>query len=234
MSMAASKGNDIAVAFCAFINNTGGIFEEYLPVPLDQMSDQSLNYLILLLDKFGTQQKSKSIKKLLQKSRTEVESLAEEGNVYMQYLMGYWYSFDDSDTKGELACLKERLYWYEKAAKQDFYLAIKYVASFFDNTPGFETDYKKAAYWYRKGALNNLALPAYNLALMYNSGEGVQQNKKVASMWVSHAYVNENEKVLKDRILDSAASLGIIVDEYYDLNLDPELDINSAELNDIY
>ena len=157
MAAAALQGDSFGIALSCFSQH-GEPFNQYLPVPIRSMPEEAFVIFVELLKNnidFGF---SKSAKRYLSISSDKVEEKANEENPYALWLMGAWYAFDDFETKGQDACMKERLYWYEKSAFEGYLPAIKAIAGLYDNGDDTETlslltDLKKSAFWYRHGAL---------------------------------------------------------------------------------
>lgn len=235
MALASLQGNYKAISYSCFVKHSD-ILSNYLPIPFDKMDNQTLEFLITLLHNNGQMGFSNSLKRYLQNSKETVKRLA-SNNKYAQFLMGMWYAFDDSETKGHNACLKERMDWYEKSALNGFLPAIISIGDFYDSgedVSTLPTDLRKAAYWYRKGAINKNALSAYNLGVMYSQGEGVKQNLKVASLWLSFAYKLNDQALNNQLLIPYINKQNIELISNPDLDLDPELNPYTAELSDVY
>ncbi len=230
MAMASSKGNYKAVALSCFAQQ-GDLLNQYLPVPIDKMSDQSLEYLLIQLNNYRKMGFSKSLKKYLKNNRIETETLANQNNKYAQFLMGFWYAFDNYEIDGEQKCLVQRMYWYERSALNGFLPAMIQTANLNDDAiDNLPTDLKKAAYWYRKAALQGEAHCAYNLAVMYLQGDGVKCSKSQATLWLSYAfkYADNNFKV---QIKQYSNKNNINLDSNPNMKNDIEFNNSTAELN---
>ena len=119
MSMAGEAGNPMAVVFCCFYKQEKS---STLPIPISKMSEESIKFFIEILDTFYREGFSEPLMDYLDKSNDEVWELANNGDKYMQYLLGLWYICDDM-TPSE--CLNAQKFWYEQSANNGFKLAIR-------------------------------------------------------------------------------------------------------------
>lgn len=229
-----SKGIENAVAFTPFINFQAPA-NKHLPVAFEAMTIKSREMFVTLLDEFAIYGFSESANNYLNSSRTEVKRLANLNDCYAQFLMGLWYSFDNSNELTESQCLQSRRDWYEFSALQGFLPAIKSVATLFDDQGGLSVDYKKVAYFSRLSALQGDPISAYNLGCLYLDIDGISFNKTAANLWLSVAFKNSNsDERLKVAILDQARKHRMELTDSPDLNDDPELDSLISELNSLY
>lgn len=236
MAAAALKGDSFGVALSCFMIHKEP-FDQYLPLSISSMSDESFEIFVELLRQNMFLGYSKSAKHYLVVNKEEVEEKANGKNPYAQWLMGAWYAFDDLDRIGQGACMKKRMYWYEKSAFEGYLPAIIAIAGLYDNGDDVKllpVDLKKAAFWYRHGALNGDPMCAYNLGVMYTKGDFVQQNLNVASMWLSYAYDKSNDQLFKSRVQQFAAKYSIKLVTDFNINLDPELNNITSEFQDAY
>ncbi|MCP5177736.1 MAG: hypothetical protein H6997_09325 [Moraxellaceae bacterium] len=236
MAAAALKGDSFGVALSCFMIHKEP-FDQYLPLSISSMSDESFEIFVELLRQNMFLGYSKSAKHYLVVNKEEVEEKANGKNPYAQWLMGAWYAFDDLDKIGQDACMKKRMYWYEKSAFEGYLPAIIAIAGLYDNgddVKSLPVDLKKAAFWYRHGALNGDPMCAYNLGVMYTKGDFVQQNLNVASMWLSYAYDKSNDQLFKSRVQQFAAKYSIKLVTDFNINLDPELNNITSEFQDAY
>lgn len=236
MAAAALKGDSFGVALSCFMIHKEP-FDQYLPLSISSMSDESFEIFVELLRQNMFLGYSKSAKHYLVVNKKEVEEKANGKNPYAQWLMGAWYAFDDLDRIGQGACMKKRMYWYEKSAFEGYLPAIIAIAGLYDNGDDVKllpVDLKKAAFWYRHGALNGDPMCAYNLGVMYTKGDFVQQNLNVASMWLSYAYDKSNDQLFKSRVQQFAAKYSIKLVTDFNINLDPELNNITSEFQDAY
>ena len=119
MSIAGEAGNPIAMVFCCFYKQEQS---SMLPVPISKMSQESIKFFIEILDTFYREGFSEPLMDYLDKSNDEVWELANNGDMYMQYLLGLWYVCDEM-TPSE--CLDAQKFWYEQSANNGFKLAIR-------------------------------------------------------------------------------------------------------------
>ena len=87
---------------------------------------------------------------IVAQSFEETKKIAEEGDVEAQYNLGNHYYFG----KGTLKDSKKAVYWYTKAAKQDYTNAQYNLARCYENGNGTQKNQKKAAYWCKKAYEN--------------------------------------------------------------------------------
>ncbi len=119
MSIAGEAGNPIAIVFCCFYKQQKS---STLPVPISKMSEESIKFFIEILDTFYREGFSEPLMDYLDNSNDEVWKLANNGDMYMQYLIGLWYVCDEM-TPSE--CLDAQKFWYEQSANNGFKLAIQ-------------------------------------------------------------------------------------------------------------
>lgn len=229
-----SKGIEHAVAFTPFINFQAPA-NKHLPVAFEAMTINSRKLFVSTLDEYTKYGFSESANNYLNSSRIEVERVANLNDCYAQFLMGLWYSFDNSNEFTESQCLQTRRDWYELSALQGFLPAIKSVAPLYDDQGGLSVDYKKVAYFSRLSALQGDPSGAYNLGSLYLDVDGISFNKTAANLWLSVAFKNSNsDERLKVAILDQARKHRMELTDFPDLNDDPELDPLISEFNNLY
>ncbi len=119
MSIAGEAGNPIATVFCCFYKQESS---STLPLPITQMSEESIKFFIEILDTFYREGFSEPLMDYLEDNNNEVWELATNGDMYMQYLLGLWYVCDEM-TPSE--CLNAQKFWYEQSARNGFKLAIR-------------------------------------------------------------------------------------------------------------
>ncbi len=235
MAGAASKGNYMGVAISCFCRQ-GEDFENHLPIPLNKMDEDSRYFFVLLLRSFGGIGRgfSKSGTKYLSDNKQYAEKLAEDNYPEMQYLMGFWYSFDDIDHIGEEQCITNRRDWYEKAALGGYQPAFFDAGSLFDRSK----DFGKAAYWFYQGCQVEDISSCYSLGVMYALGGFVKRDLKAASFYLSLVYRNAH-KIPKFAHFEQQAKTyleesGIAIQSPPYIHGDKELDPNTSELSNIY
>ena len=118
-----------------------------------------------------------------------MHDLALKNNVLAQERLGYMYQFfkDYSDDD-----YKEALFWYLKAAEQEYDVAEFNVGCFYETGKGIKQNFQKAFYWYLKAAEQDNADAQYNLALLYYNGLGIEKNPERAKYWCKKALENGN------------------------------------------
>jgi TPR repeat protein len=109
--------------------------------------------------------------------------LALDGNFKAQTYLGVMYAKGQWIEKN----YKQSVWWYQKAAEQDYAVAQYNLAVKYDTGKGVPQDYKQAVKWYRKAADQDHAKAQYNLALMYRHGKGVLKDYKEAVKWYRKA-----------------------------------------------
>lgn len=237
MAAGALEGDSLCIALSCFAEH-GEPFNNYLPVPIEAMSEKAFEIFVNLLSN-SSLGLSKSVKRYLIASRDDVEEKANERNPHALWLMALWYVFDEVEHIGISACMKKRLFWYEEAAFEGCLPAMQSVAELYDTDDKTEAssmprEPKKAAFWYRHAALNGDATCAYNLGVMYALGDFVKKNPEVARMWLSLARKNSEDPELDNFILGFANQFAIRLVPSPDLGLDPELDSITSEFQDVY
>jgi peptidoglycan hydrolase-like protein with peptidoglycan-binding domain len=91
------------------------------------------------------------------------------------------------------------VYWYEKAAAQDYPPAQLNLARMYRNGKGVTQDESKAVYWYTKAAEKGLPVAQFFLGLMYDTGKGVPSDPVRAYMWFSLAGAQGDQDALFKR-----------------------------------
>jgi len=229
MAIAALKGNYKGMVYSCFVKH-GEFFENLLPIPIVKFSDKAFEFLLILLNNYAQIGFSKSFKEYLKNNKKGVLDLANNNNKYAQFLMGFWYVFDESEKNS----LENRMRWYEKSALNGYLPAMIHTANFYDNaTESLPTDLKKSAYWYRTAALLGDVRCAYNLAVMYLQGDGVSYNKSQAALWLSYAWTLANDD-FEEQIETYAENHNIELEYNPNMLDDIELSPTMAELNHLY
>lgn len=229
MAIAALKENYKGTVYSCFVKH-GDFFENLLPIPIVKFSDKAFEFLLILLNNYAQIGFSKSFKEYLKNNQKEVLELAHNNNKYAQFLMGFWYVFDE----GEKNSLENRMKWYEKSALNGYLPAMIHTANFYDNAmENLPTDLKKSAYWYRTAALQGDFRCAYNLAVMYLQGDGVSYNKNQAILWLSYAWTLVNDD-FEGEIETYAEKHNIELEYNPSMLNDIESNPVEAELNNLY
>ncbi len=166
MAEAALHGDELGVVLSCFMRH-GDRFNSHLPIPVDKMTEESFEIFVRLLDENSEYGYSESAKSYLKSNKCNVSNKANAKNPYAQWLMGACYAFDNFDSKGQDACMQERINWYEKSAFGGYLPAIQAVAAHFincgdiDSDQSIPIDFKKASFWFRRGALKGDPMCAY-------------------------------------------------------------------------
>ena len=143
-----------------------------------------------------------SIKNCLKKEIENLKTLAEQENLFAQFMLGfdenekvstYWsekaawqgfapaqynlgvryYYGDKAPQNYELA-----LEWFQKATMQGFAPAQNNLAIIYRK--GTKQNYELALELFQKAAMQGYALAQFNLGTMHYNGEGTKQNDKIA------------------------------------------------------
>ncbi|CAA6812097.1 MAG: Unknown protein [uncultured Sulfurovum sp.] len=115
ISLATLEGHNLASVFCAF-------FETESTLPITSMNETSKAFFIQILNIFDEEGFSESLDEYLEINRDDVYALATEGDKFMQYLIGFWYVFENED-KSKVE--EEQYYWYNQSALNGFKPAIE-------------------------------------------------------------------------------------------------------------
>ena len=110
--------------------------------------------------------------------------------------------FDKANHYYGIKDYKQAFYWYEKAAKQNYFPAQFAVGVMYFEGRGVPRNYKKAFYWYEKAAKQGEALAQLHMGMMYNTGQGVARNDKQAFYWC--------EKAAKQGAVPAQLALGMM------------------------
>jgi len=113
--------------------------------------------------------------------------LAQEGDAYSQYAVGYYYLISSP-----VYSVEESFKWSKKAAEQNYIPAYSQAGQNYLYGSGVLKDFKKAFYWFKKGAEAGDSNSQHYLAEMYVRGEGALKNYKKAYLWHSKAAEQNN------------------------------------------
>lgn len=120
ISKAAEEGNNLASVFCAFFEpNTS---YPNLPFPIVYMNDKSKTFFLKILSTFEEKGFSESLEDYLDENRESVYALATANDKFMQYLMAFWYVWENED---EAKALEEEALWYRQSANNGFEPALE-------------------------------------------------------------------------------------------------------------
>ena len=117
ISLAAEEGNNLASVFCAF-------FEGKTSFPITYMDDKSKIFFIEILDTFQKKGFSDSLHEYFQENRGNVYALATEKDRFMQYLIAFWYVWENDD---KTKIKEEQDFWYAQSALNGFKPAMDKV-----------------------------------------------------------------------------------------------------------
>jgi S1-C subfamily serine protease len=148
-----------------------------------------------------------------EESLEELRSLAEDGYVPAQVLLGMRYS----DGDGVPQNYSEAAKWFRKAAEAGNREAQHNLGISYAEGEGVPQNHREAAKWFLMAAWQGYRSSQSILGFMYASGEGVPQNYKLAYVWTSLAASAGDEAARSNR--DTIAK-----------KLTPELLANAQEL----
>ncbi|CAA6826440.1 MAG: Unknown protein [uncultured Sulfurovum sp.] len=122
ISRAAEEGNNLASVFCAFFEPSDSF--PTLPLSIINMNDKSKIFFIKILNTFEEKGFSDSLEDYLYENRENVYALATGNDKFMQYLMAFWYVWENED---EAKALQEEALWYRQSADNGFELALEKI-----------------------------------------------------------------------------------------------------------
>ncbi|HIA37316.1 MAG TPA: hypothetical protein EYN89_11445 [Flavobacteriales bacterium] len=122
-------------------------------------------------------------KKDYKKSFSLYQPLAEKGDYYSQYSLGWAFQHGKGVTKD----YKKAYDWYLKAAQQGDSNAEYSIGDLYTDEKWLGNNPTLAAFWFERSALGDNDLAAYFLAEAYETGAGMPKNKDVAIKWYKSA-----------------------------------------------
>ena len=126
----------------------------------------------------------------------EFKPLAEQGDAYAQYNLGFMYSNGQGVPQNHTEAVK----WYRQAAEQGYVGAqVNLGVMYKDNGYGVPQNQTEAAKWYRLAAEQGDVDAQANLGLMYYHGKGVVQSYVDAHMWLNLAASKGDPKISEYR-----------------------------------
>ncbi|MDC1209219.1 sel1 repeat family protein [Litorivicinus sp.] len=125
----------------------------------------------------------------------EFTPLAEQGNAYVQTMMGAMYFNGQGVPQDYQAAVK----WFRLAAEQGIASAQHNLGVMYENGQGVPKDDQAAVKWYRLAAEQGLASAQFNLGNGYANGQGVLQDNIYAHMWLNIAASLGNDSASKNR-----------------------------------
>ena len=120
ISLATEEGNNLASVFCAFFEPKPSF--PTLPLSIINMDDTSKTFFIQILTTFAAKGFSKSLKNYLYDNQDDVYILATKDDMFMQYLMAFWYVLESEDQN---KALEEQEFWYKQSALNGFEPAVQ-------------------------------------------------------------------------------------------------------------
>lgn len=112
-----------------------------------------------------------------------LQPLAEKGDVFAQYNIGYMYSHG----LGVSQDAQQAAYWYKKAAMQGDSDAQTNYGRALESGAGVGLDYEEAMTWYLRSAKQGNAMAQHNIGSMYINGHSVQKDDRIAFDWYTKA-----------------------------------------------
>lgn len=123
-------------------------------------------------------------KQVCTNSSSEVEKLAEGGNLRAMKLMGdYYFGSLDSEVQDYAKALE----YYSPAADENYAPAQAQLALMYLEGYGLEVSYEMAMEWNNRAAMQGNAQGQAQIGYMYHMGLGVTQNLNEAGRWYSRA-----------------------------------------------
>ena len=119
ISLALLEGNNLASVFYPFFDSKN--FEN-LSFPIVAMDDNSKKFFIDILNTFQKQGFSKHLHHYLQENQEAVYALATKNDMFMQYLIAFWYAPQNENAEKRE---EEQIFWYQQSALNGFKPAIK-------------------------------------------------------------------------------------------------------------
>jgi hypothetical protein len=133
--------------------------------------------------------------------------LAQGGDATAQFNLGVMYDQGQGVPRDD----QQALYWYRKAADQDFVEAQFNIGIMYAIGQGMPKDFKQAADWYRKAAIQGYVEASRALANLYLFGQGVPRSETKSKYWnqvaanqaVDNARAEQEEKRLADQAAEN-------------------------------
>ena len=120
------------------------------------------------------------------KTLSELETLANQGNLIAQIKLGTAYRKGTGVTQD----YKKAVKWFTLAAEQGNAFAQYNLGVMHSFGLGVVPNYEPAVKWYTLAAEQGNALAQYNLGRLYFLGQGVSENLVYAHMWSKQASLN--------------------------------------------
>jgi hypothetical protein len=121
--------------------------------------------------------------KTYEKSLSLYRPLAEKGDAYAQYSVGW--AFEHGE--GVAQDYKKAYQWYRKAALQGQNSAEYRIGRLYSNEKKLGNDPILASFWFERSAMSGNDLAAYSLAEAYETGAGMPKSKDMAFKWYKSA-----------------------------------------------
>jgi TPR repeat protein len=121
--------------------------------------------------------------------------LAEQGDAFAQYSLGYMYQQGEGVTQN----YEWAAHWYRLAAEQGFAEAQNALGLMYGRGQGTLQNFVEAARWQRKAAEQGNAEAQYGLGVMYGAGLGVPQDYVLSHMWLNLAAAQGHKKAAEMR-----------------------------------
>jgi len=116
--------------------------------------------------------------------------LAEEGDSYIQYMVGsVYYKMGEKNKKN----YKNSFKWMKKSAKQEYVPAYTYLGFLYSRGLGTKRNEKKAVKLWKDAAIEGHAQGQYNLGHYYFVGAGGIFNRVYGYAWIKISSLNSGE-----------------------------------------
>jgi TPR repeat protein len=93
---------------------------------------------------------------------------------------------------------KKAVYWYRKAAEQDFAPAQNNLAVMYEQGLGLPKDESEAVKWYRRAAEQHDAKAQHSIGIMYRDGRGIPRDQEEAVKWIGYAAEQGHPRAFRD------------------------------------
>lgn len=132
------------------------------PVPMDVLRPWFFLVLILLIPAKAFLTKVDQLPNQLP-DPDKIVSAAESGVAEAQFTLGDMLQYGEGVEQN----YEEALFWFRKAADQDFLHANNKIGLFYENGWGVPQDYPEAAHWFRRGAELGHSTAQFNIGMHY-------------------------------------------------------------------
>ena len=92
-----------------------------------------------------------------------------------------------ASTRSQVSADTQALYWFRKAAEQDYAVGQFGVGNMYFRGEGVPQDYAKAIELFTRAAEQGLRVAEYQLGVAHDTGQGVPQDDELAFEWYRRA-----------------------------------------------